>query len=58
MFKINSRNTRRFAMFKVNNNDNRAMTWFCPGIDRVPQHKFPGNIYLFKVNNIDVRNKM
>ena len=55
MFKVNSRNTGRFAMFKVNNSDNRAMTLFCPGTDRVPQHKFPGNIYLFKVNNEDTK---
>ena len=27
-------------MFKVNNNDNRAMSSFCSGVDRVPQHWF------------------
>ena len=36
MFKVNSRNTRRKCdMFKVNNNDSRAMTSFCYGVDRV-----------------------
>ena len=37
MLKVNSRNTRRRRdMFKVNNNDDRAMTPFCFGVDRVP----------------------
>ena len=36
MFKVNSRNTRRRCdMFKFNNNDSRAMTSFCFGVDRV-----------------------
>ena len=35
-FKVNRRNTRRKCdMFKVNNNNSRAMTSFCSGVDRV-----------------------
>ena len=56
MFKVNSRNTkRRCDMFRVNKNDGSAITSFCSGVDKVSQHKFPANIYLFKVNNIDTR---
>ena len=37
MLKVSSRNSRRTCdMFKVNNNDRRAMTSFCTGVDRVP----------------------
>ena len=36
MFKVDSRTTRRrYDMFKIRNNDNRAMTSFCCGVDRV-----------------------
>ena len=36
MSKVNTKNTRRSCdTFKVNNNDGRAMTSFCYGVDRV-----------------------
>ena len=36
MLKVNTRDSRRSCdTFKVNNNDNRAMTSFCYGVDRV-----------------------
>lgn len=36
MFKVDSRKTRRrYDMFKISNNDSRAMTSFCSGVDRV-----------------------
>ena len=54
----NSRNTRRKCnMFKVNNNDSRAMMSFCSGADRVLYRRSAANIYPFKVNNIDTRLK-
>ena len=57
MFKVNSRNSRTCDMFKVKNNDRRSMIVDRVdfGVDRVPYHRFPANIYLFKVNNIDTR---
>ena len=57
MFKVNIRNTRkRCDMFKVTNNDSRAMTSFSSSIDR-GDNRFQANSYLFKFNNIDTRMK-
>ena len=32
-------------MFKVDNNDSRAIVLFWFVVDRVPLHRFPANIY-------------
>ena len=46
--KVQGRNTRiRCNMSKGNNNDSRAMTFFCLGVGR--------QVYLFKANNIGAR---
>ena len=52
MFKVNSRNSRTWChLFKINNNDSRAIISFCLGVDWVPWHRFKEKIYLLKVKN-------